>query len=82
MDMGTQIKVMVRDYMVEVKWREEKYKPTSEEYMRVGTATCAYTSLIIISFIGMGDFGHQRSLRMGAFSTCYGQIYLAHKQAE
>ncbi|XP_057796351.1 bifunctional sesquiterpene synthase 1-like [Salvia miltiorrhiza] len=49
------IKVMVRDYLVEIKWREEKYKPTSEEYMRVGTASCAYTSLIIISFIGMDD---------------------------
>lgn len=50
-----QMKVVARDYFAEVKWREEKYKPTSEEYMQVATASCAYTSMIIISFLGMGE---------------------------
>ncbi|KAH6776279.1 hypothetical protein C2S52_013840 [Perilla frutescens var. hirtella] len=58
------MKVMARDYFVEVKWREEKYKPRSEEYMEVATASCAYTSLIIISFIGMG---HNYSVTKQAF---------------
>ncbi|KAG6393898.1 hypothetical protein SASPL_144473 [Salvia splendens] len=49
------MKVMARDYFTEIKWREEKYKPESEEYMHVATASTAYTSLIICSFLGMGD---------------------------
>ncbi|XP_047941539.1 LOW QUALITY PROTEIN: germacrene D synthase 2-like [Salvia hispanica] len=49
------MKVMARDYFTEIKWREEKYKPKSEEYMHVATASSAYTSLIICSFLGMGD---------------------------
>ncbi|KAK4399507.1 Bicyclogermacrene synthase [Sesamum angolense] len=49
------MKVVVRDYLEEVKWREQAYKPTTEEYMRVATRSCAYTSLIIISFLGMAD---------------------------
>ncbi|KAL0363720.1 UNVERIFIED_CONTAM: Bicyclogermacrene synthase [Sesamum calycinum] len=49
------MKVVVRDYLEEVKWREQAYKPTTEEYMRVATRSCAYTSLIIISFLGMPD---------------------------
>ncbi|KAL1537585.1 bifunctional sesquiterpene synthase 1-like [Salvia divinorum] len=49
------VKVMARNYFTEIKWREEKYKPKSEEYMQVATASSAYTSLIICSFLGMGD---------------------------
>ncbi|XP_057812101.1 bicyclogermacrene synthase-like [Salvia miltiorrhiza] len=49
------MKVIARNYFAEVKWREEKYKPTSEEYMQIATASCAYTSMIICSFLGMGD---------------------------
>lgn len=49
------MKVVTRDYFAEIKWREEKYKPTSEEYMQVATASCAYMSLIIFSFLGMGE---------------------------
>ncbi|XP_042028677.1 bifunctional sesquiterpene synthase 1-like [Salvia splendens] len=49
------MKVMARDYFTEIKWREEKYKPKSEEYMHVATASSGYTSLIICSFLGMGD---------------------------
>ncbi|KAG6392150.1 hypothetical protein SASPL_146361 [Salvia splendens] len=49
------MKVMARAYFTEIKWREEKYKPKSEEYMHVATASSGYTSLIICSFLGMGD---------------------------
>ncbi|KAL8508357.1 hypothetical protein ACS0TY_018819 [Phlomoides rotata] len=40
---------MARDYFAEAKWREEKYKPKTEEYLTVATASTAYTSLMIIS---------------------------------
>ena len=49
------MKDVARNYFTEIKWREEKYKPKSEEYMHVATASSAYTSLIICSFLGMGD---------------------------
>lgn len=50
-----QVKALVGYYFAEAKWREERYKPKSEEYMRVATLSCGYTCLIIISFLGMGD---------------------------
>ncbi|XP_047941552.1 bicyclogermacrene synthase-like [Salvia hispanica] len=49
------MKDVARNYFTEIKWREEKYKPKSEEYMQVATASSGYTSLIICSFLGMGD---------------------------
>ncbi|KAG8367758.1 hypothetical protein BUALT_Bualt16G0106100 [Buddleja alternifolia] len=49
------VKILCRAYFAEAKWREERYKPTTEEYMRLATKTCGYTSLIIISFLGMGN---------------------------
>nr|QEY10188.1 terpene synthase 4 [Scutellaria barbata] len=51
------MKVMARDYFYEAKnWREAKYKPKMEEYMQVATSSTAYTSLMIISFLGMPNF--------------------------
>ncbi|PIN22719.1 Alpha-copaene synthase [Handroanthus impetiginosus] len=49
------MKELVRYYFAEAKWRHEKHKPTTEEYIRVATMSCGYTSLIIISFLGMGN---------------------------
>nr|J7LP58.1 RecName: Full=Bifunctional sesquiterpene synthase 1; AltName: Full=Alpha-copaene synthase; AltName: Full=Delta-cadinene synthase; AltName: Full=Terpene synthase 1; Short=LdTPS1 [Phyla dulcis]AFR23368.1 alpha-copaene/delta-cadinene synthase [Phyla dulcis] len=49
------IKTFARSYFLEAKWREEKYKPTTEEYMGLATKTCGYKSLIITSFLAMGD---------------------------
>ncbi|PIN22716.1 Alpha-copaene synthase [Handroanthus impetiginosus] len=49
------MKLLARSYFAEAKWRHEKYKPSTEEYMRVATRSCGYTSMIIVSFLGMGD---------------------------
>lgn len=50
-----QIKLIVGAYFDEVIWREEKYKPTAQEYMQVAMGSSGYCTLIIISFLGMGD---------------------------
>ncbi|KAL0442351.1 UNVERIFIED_CONTAM: Bifunctional sesquiterpene synthase 1 [Sesamum latifolium] len=56
------MKVIVRDYLEEVKWRQvQGYKPTTEEYLGVATRSCGYTSLMIISFLGMGDVGSRET---------------------
>ncbi|KAL8508359.1 hypothetical protein ACS0TY_018821 [Phlomoides rotata] len=55
------MKVMARDYFAEAKWREEKYKPKTEEYLTVATASTAYTSLMIISLIGMGEIAKREA---------------------
>ncbi|PIM97320.1 Bicyclogermacrene synthase [Handroanthus impetiginosus] len=49
------IKLLVRSYFAEAKWRHKKYIPSTEEYMRVATKSAGYTSLTIVSFLGMGD---------------------------
>ncbi|KAL8512920.1 hypothetical protein ACS0TY_019180 [Phlomoides rotata] len=49
------IKLIVGAYFEEVKWREEKYKPTTQEYMQVATKSTGHITLIIISFLGMED---------------------------
>ncbi|KAL8508351.1 hypothetical protein ACS0TY_018813 [Phlomoides rotata] len=48
-------KFIVGAYFEEIKWREEKYIPKTQEYMQVATNTSGYTTLGIISFLGMGD---------------------------
>nr|QNC49786.1 terpene synthase 6 [Leucophyllum frutescens] len=47
------VRILCRAYCAEAKWREEKYRPTTEEYMRIATKSCGYRSLIVISFLGM-----------------------------
>ncbi|KAL3503377.1 hypothetical protein ACH5RR_037826 [Cinchona calisaya] len=49
------MKFLARAYFVEAKWLHERYIPTVEEYMQIGLATCGYTTLTIISFLGMED---------------------------
>ncbi|KAG8388762.1 hypothetical protein BUALT_Bualt02G0159000 [Buddleja alternifolia] len=49
------IKFLCRAYCAEAKWRQEKYKPKTEEYMGVAITSCGYITLIIISFLGMGN---------------------------
>ncbi|KAG8370746.1 hypothetical protein BUALT_Bualt13G0015600 [Buddleja alternifolia] len=49
------IKYLCRAYYAETKWKQEEYKPTTEEYLRLANKTCGYTTLVIISFLGMGD---------------------------
>ncbi|KAG8385137.1 hypothetical protein BUALT_Bualt03G0010500 [Buddleja alternifolia] len=49
------VKNMCRAYCDEARWRELKYKPKTEEYMQLAMKSCGYTSLIIISFLGMAD---------------------------
>nr|Q49SP6.1 RecName: Full=Germacrene D synthase 2; AltName: Full=PatTpsBF2 [Pogostemon cablin]AAS86320.1 germacrene D synthase [Pogostemon cablin] len=47
------MKIVVGGYFVEAKWREEKSKPTTQEYMQVATKSAGYMTLIITSFLGM-----------------------------
>lgn len=49
------MKLLARAYFAEAKWLHEGYIPTVKEYMPIGLATCGYTTLSIISFLGMGD---------------------------
>nr|QXY08397.1 delta-cadinene synthase [Leonurus sibiricus] len=49
------IKLIVGAYFDEVKWREEKYKPTTQEYMQVATKSSGYVTLLILSFLGMEE---------------------------
>lgn len=49
------LKLLARAYFAEAKWLHQGYIPTMEEYMRIGLASCGYTTLTIISFLGMGD---------------------------
>ncbi|TYJ11879.1 hypothetical protein E1A91_A11G308100v1 [Gossypium mustelinum] len=43
-------------YFVEVKWCNENYIPTMEEYMRNAVVSFGYIMATIVSFVGMGDF--------------------------
>nr|QIQ55995.1 putative terpene synthase 4 [Eremophila drummondii] len=47
------VKYLCRAYFAEAKWREERYKPATEEYMNLTIKSCGYTTLIIISFLGI-----------------------------
>ncbi|KAL8512954.1 hypothetical protein ACS0TY_019206 [Phlomoides rotata] len=49
------VKHIVGSYFDEAVWREEKYKPTTQEYMQVALGSCGYSTLTTISFLGMED---------------------------
>nr|KJB45621.1 hypothetical protein B456_007G316500 [Gossypium raimondii] len=49
-------KQVSESYFVEVKWYNENYIPTMEEYMRNAVLSFAYIMATIASFVGMGDF--------------------------
>ncbi|PIN24805.1 Bicyclogermacrene synthase [Handroanthus impetiginosus] len=57
------IKILVRAYQAEAEWRQKGYVPTLEEYMRVALESCGYASLIIISFLGMGDIATEEAFQ-------------------
>ncbi|XVF79347.1 hypothetical protein PTKIN_Ptkin14bG0214400 [Pterospermum kingtungense] len=42
-------------YHAEVKWNQDVYIPTFEEYMSVASKTTGYNQIITISYIGMGQ---------------------------
>ncbi|KAL8512935.1 hypothetical protein ACS0TY_019190 [Phlomoides rotata] len=48
-------KLIVGAYFDEIKWREKKYIPKTQEYMQVATKSAGYITLAIISFLGMED---------------------------
>lgn len=50
-----QLKVVIRAWNEEVKWKDEAYIPTPKEHLKVMTVTTCYHLLIFASFIGMGD---------------------------
>ncbi|KAL8512755.1 hypothetical protein ACS0TY_019039 [Phlomoides rotata] len=49
------VKFVVNAYFDEIKWREKKLKPTTQEYMQVSTYSGGYLSLMVISFLGMRE---------------------------
>ncbi|XP_076946937.1 sesquiterpene synthase TPS2-like isoform X2 [Bidens hawaiensis] len=49
------MKELVNGYMMEVKWANEGYIPTTEEHMSVSYKTSGYAMLTATSFVGMGD---------------------------
>ncbi|KAL4273924.1 hypothetical protein GQ457_13G000940 [Hibiscus cannabinus] len=46
---------LVKNYQAEVKWYQDGYVPTFEEYMSVAAKTSTYELFITTSFIGMGE---------------------------
>ncbi|KAL4272862.1 hypothetical protein GQ457_13G000910 [Hibiscus cannabinus] len=46
---------LVNNYQAEVKWYQDGYVPTFEEYMSVAMKTSTFDLFITISFIGMGE---------------------------
>ncbi|KAH7544312.1 hypothetical protein JRO89_XS15G0146900 [Xanthoceras sorbifolium] len=51
----SQMKDVVRHYLLESKWYDQRYVPTMEEYMGVALVTSCYTMVPATSFLGMGD---------------------------
>ncbi|KAH7544309.1 hypothetical protein JRO89_XS15G0146300 [Xanthoceras sorbifolium] len=49
------MKDVVRHYLLESKWYDQRYVPTMEEYMGVALVTSCYTMVPATSFLGMGD---------------------------
>ncbi|KAG6714134.1 hypothetical protein I3842_05G188000 [Carya illinoinensis] len=49
------IKRLAQAYLLEAKWMKEKYIPTVEEYMSNALVTGGYSTLVTLSFLGMGD---------------------------
>ena len=45
--------------MEEARWLNKKYIPTTEEYTNISTLSTCYATLIIISFVGMGDIASE-----------------------
>ncbi|RDY12565.1 putative terpene synthase 2, partial [Mucuna pruriens] len=50
-----ELKKVAQAYMIEARWFNSNYKPTTEEYMQTSIISCALALLIITSYIGMGD---------------------------
>ncbi|XP_022014902.1 beta-caryophyllene synthase isoform X1 [Helianthus annuus] len=49
------MKEMIRNFMMEAKWRNEGYIPTVEEHQSVSFMSCGYKMLTIAGSVGMGD---------------------------
>ncbi|KAJ0786153.1 putative (-)-beta-caryophyllene synthase [Helianthus annuus] len=49
------MKEMIRNFMMEAKWRNEGYIPTVEEHQSVSFMRCGYKMLTIAGSVGMGD---------------------------
>lgn len=49
------MKGVAKAYLVESKWREERYIAPLEEYMKNGHFSSTYPMLITNSYVGMGD---------------------------
>ncbi|KAL5101429.1 hypothetical protein RYX36_005756, partial [Vicia faba] len=45
----------IQAYMAEVRWLNNNYQPTLEEYIRVSTISSGYCLMTAICYIGMGN---------------------------
>ncbi|PRQ33674.1 putative lyase [Rosa chinensis] len=55
------MKKQAENYLLEVKWLQQKHIPTMDEYMALALITTGYPMLITTSFVGMGDIATQDS---------------------
>ncbi|KAL9236369.1 hypothetical protein vseg_011049 [Gypsophila vaccaria] len=55
------VKELTKEFMQEVEWRQQKYVPTYEEYMKTALITSPYPLGTIASFLGMGDIASKES---------------------
>ncbi|KAJ0610739.1 putative (-)-beta-caryophyllene synthase [Helianthus annuus] len=49
------MKELSRHYMIEAKWKNERYEPTLEEHESVSFVSAGYKMLIPTSFVSMGE---------------------------
>ncbi|RDX79890.1 putative terpene synthase 2, partial [Mucuna pruriens] len=49
------LKKVTQAYMIEARWLNSNYKPTTEEYMQTSIISSALALMVITSYIGMGD---------------------------
>ncbi|KAF4371202.1 hypothetical protein F8388_020929, partial [Cannabis sativa] len=50
-----EMKKLIRAYLEEARWLNDGYLPSFDEHLRVSYVSCAYTTLIATSYVGMYD---------------------------
>ncbi|KAM6581694.1 hypothetical protein CsatA_005468 [Cannabis sativa] len=50
-----EIKKLIRAYLEEARWLNDGYLPSFDEHLKVSYVSCAYTTLIATSYVGMHD---------------------------
>ncbi|KAF4357556.1 hypothetical protein G4B88_026935 [Cannabis sativa] len=50
-----EMKKLIRAYLEEARWLNDGYLPSFDEHLKVSYVSCAYTTLIATSYVGMHD---------------------------